>query len=345
MKNSKVLNVVLSSVVLVLALVSTALSVMLFSKREAMVANSKNVATALQDVAKTMDAGSGTAVAAQVNPDELTANAEQSNIDTAVSKVKGLALKVTQQRDYQADALCKIDSIATGKPGNAAEFKKVATSKVKADAVVANVKSLKDAKVAAEKAKNKAEEDRDAKVAAANKRAKNAETKASNAEKAKRNAEEAKRNAEEAKRNAEAKAARAEAQVRRSNAEVAKMKAEVKKCHDMLGISSEVSVMADGSEDVLKLLVGEVTKISPEYGYVIVNLGSKSVYKQQVGKKVVDVKYNLKPSAKLLIVRGDKFIAEIQFDKLGDFESIAPVPVEKLDDIKVGDKVIWKSNK
>ena len=338
MKNSKVLNVVLSSVVLVLALVSTALSVMLFSKREAMVANSKNVATALQDVAKTMDAGSGTAVAAQVNPDELTANAEQSNIDTAVSKVKGLALKVTQQRDYQADALCKIDSIATGKPGNAAEFKKVATSKVKADAVVANVKSLKDAKVAAEKAKNKAEEDRDAKVAAANKRAKNAETKASNAEKAKRNAE-------EAKRNAEAKAARAEAQVRRSNAEVAKMKAEVKKCHDMLGISSEVSVMADGSEDVLKLLVGEVTKISPEYGYVIVNLGSKSVYKQQVGKKVVDVKYNLKPSAKLLIVRGDKFIAEIQFDKLGDFESIAPVPVEKLDDIKVGDKVIWKSNK
>ena len=338
MKNSKVLNVVLSSVVLVLALVSTALSVMLFSKREAMVANSKNVATALQDVAKTMDAGSGTAVAAQVNPDELTANAEQSNIDTAVSKVKGQALKVTQQRDYQADALCKIDSIATGKPGNAAEFKKVATSKVKADAVVTNVNKLKDAKVAAEKAKVAAEEDRDAKVAAANKRVKNAETKASNAEKAKRNAE--------AKaRNAEAKAARAEAQVRRSNAEVAKMKAEVKKCRDMLGLSSEVSVMADGSEDVLKLLVGEVTKISPEYGYVIVNLGSKSVYKQQVGKKVVDVKYNLKPSAKLLIVRGDKFIAEIQFDKLGDFESIAPVPVEKLDDIKVGDKVIWKSNK
>ena len=338
MKNSKVLNVVLSSVVLVLALVSTALSVMLFSKREAMVANSKNVATALQDVAKTMDANSGTAVAAQVNPDELTANAEQSNIDTAVSKVKGQALKVTQQRDYQADALCKIDSIATGKPGNAAEFKKVATSKVKADAVVTNVNKLKDAKVAAEKAKVAAEEDRDAKVAAANKRAKNAETKASNAEKAKRNAE--------AKaRNAEAKAARAEAQVRRSNAEVAKMKAEVKKCRDMLGLSSEVSVMADGSEDVLKLLVGEVTKVSPEYGYVIVNLGSKSVYKQQVGKKVVDVKYNLKPSAKLLIVRGDKFIAEIQFDKLGDFESIAPVPVEKLGDIKVGDKVIWKSNK
>jgi hypothetical protein len=90
-----------------------------------------------------------------------------------------------------------------------------------------------------------------------------------------------------------------------------------------------------------------VLKVSDEYGYIVIDLGASSVVYQQAGKKTVDVNLGLANGVELSVVRGDnnEFVATITLDKVGEKESTANIPVDKVGKIQVGDKILYKTAK
>lgn len=328
MKDCKKLNVVLVSVILVFALASAVLSFLLFSKREALSASSKKLAGAIHEISGALDANSGTATAAQVTPESLSASADQAAVDAALTKVKTQSRKIAQQRNDLASALHEIGRNSSAGTGSAADFKNVTKYPQQVTKTKQAVAKLKKDKDEAVRAKNRAES-----AAARAKNAENAAVRAKNAAVA------AQRRAEEERNRANA----ANVQLKGQLAGMKKLELKVKDYEERLGISG--ATLIAGSPEVLQRLTGKVTKVSEDYGYIAINLGAKSYYTQKIGNKDYNVKYNLDSNTKLLIVRGDKLIAEVQLDKVGDFESIAPIPVEKIGAIQTGDSVIWKSSK
>lgn len=148
--------------------------------------------------------------------------------------------------------------------------------------------------------------------------------------------------------------------------EAAKIAANLKKLRDRLGLSAEF--VAWDIEEARAHLRGVVTGVSEEYGYFVINLGSKNSnvdQKDSVSGTVQPVVTNLTSGVELMIMRSsdkndpnswrnvdgavinsvelakkDAFVASSKIVKVGEKESVVDLPAGKK--VKVGDVVLYK---
>ncbi len=146
--------------------------------------------------------------------------------------------------------------------------------------------------------------------------------------------------AAEAKRQDEATIARHEATIRRHEATIAELSRTLQ-----LGESqdaAQVKIWGVGSKEARQALVGTVTKVSKEFGYIVIDFGTKSIVLQQIGNQTLQINPQLTDGLKFNITRGEnEFIAEITLNNVGENESTADIPPSKVDMIQVGDKVTF----
>ncbi len=108
----KVLNYVLSSFILLLAIVSAVCSGFLYEKRELLIKGWGRMADTIQTMTKTLDTGSGTNVAPSVTRDALN-HEHYDNLDQTLPKPIDLTKKIILQRDNLADQVIKAGRAAT----------------------------------------------------------------------------------------------------------------------------------------------------------------------------------------------------------------------------------------
>ncbi len=147
--------------------------------------------------------------------------------------------------------------------------------------------------------------------------------------------------AAETKRQDTATIAARDATIRRHEATIAELR---KTLHlDEIGGDIEVKNWPRGSKESRQALSGTVTKVSREFGYIVIDFGKETVVHQQIGDRTIPVNPDLTDGLKFNITRGDnEFIATITLNNVGDTESTADIPPSKVDMIKIGDKVTFK---
>ncbi len=106
---------------------------------------------------------------------------------------------------------------------------------------------------------------------------------------------------------------------------------------------SDPKIWRRGSDDVRKALVGSVTEVSKEYGYIVINFGSETTIKQTVGNKELILNADLESGLNFNVTRDGKFIAAVTLSNVGAKESTASIPVDKENDIQIGDVVIYSA--
>jgi len=104
----------------------------------------------------------------------------------------------------------------------------------------------------------------------------------------------------------------------------------------------EFAVWKNGSPEARARLAGKVTQVSEDYGYIVIDLGTSSVVKQPAGKKELEINLALVKGVELAVVRDGKFIAAVTLDNVGEKDSTANIPVDKVGQIKVGDSVVCR---
>lgn len=122
---------------------------------------------------------------------------------------------------------------------------------------------------------------------------------------------------------------------------------EIRSLKKALGLDPKVEfvIWKKGSEEARARLQGKVTEVSSDYGYLVIDLGSQSVVKQPAGKKSLEINLGLQPGVELAVMRDEELIAVITLDKVGEKDSTANIPLEKVGKIKVGDRVVYKGLK
>ncbi|WP_176013674.1 hypothetical protein [Victivallis sp. Marseille-Q1083] len=140
----KVLNVVLSVLILILAAASAVFSYLLFEKREKMASGIEKMATAISQAAQTIDANSGSGYAKKLTPDELGIK----NTDALGNNLKEFSLAVRQvveERDYLANSLRKMAAtvVDEGKLGSEADFTNLTSYQSSVDTALSEVDAYK----------------------------------------------------------------------------------------------------------------------------------------------------------------------------------------------------------
>lgn len=100
-----------------------------------------------------------------------------------------------------------------------------------------------------------------------------------------------------------------------------------------------------GSSEVRAKTVGEVVKVSSDYGYIVINLGKNSTVRQSLGSKSITVNPKLERGMEMVVARGKlggsaAFVARIKLDEIGEDVSTANIPAG-VRNIKVGDIVYF----
>lgn len=135
-----------------------------------------------------------------------------------------------------------------------------------------------------------------------------------------------------------------------------------------IGVSATFNEWKSGSVEARERLFGRVTGVSEEYGYFVIDLGSKSavLQKDTVTGNTIPISLNLTDGIELVIVRSsgkndpqawygsngavissvelakeDGFVAVSKIVKVGENESVVDLPAGKK--VKVGDVVLYKS--
>lgn len=106
----KVLNVVLSVLILVLAAVSAVSSYFLFVKRGQMIKGWEKITTVISQTASTLDEKSGTRVGAELTKDTLS-HKEYDSLDAKLAKLNSQARTLVAQRDALAEAVRSVATI------------------------------------------------------------------------------------------------------------------------------------------------------------------------------------------------------------------------------------------
>lgn len=135
----KVLNIVMSILILILAIASAVFSYMLFEKREQMLNGYETMGNQIVSAAKALDNNSGTSVSSELGGDAL--DHKNESLDSALRKLTNLAKSVSQERDTLAQTLSNIDKIAGGNTSTA-DLSQLSTADSSAAAVEAQVNAL-----------------------------------------------------------------------------------------------------------------------------------------------------------------------------------------------------------
>ncbi len=135
----KVVNIILSILILVLALTSAVFSYFLFEKRDMLVKGWEKMAVAINKTSAELDNHSDTKIAAQLTPGELS-HEKYAELDAKLQKLISQSRKIIAERDELADALRRIGAVVEmPKLGSEEAFRSVATYGANKDAVVRGV--------------------------------------------------------------------------------------------------------------------------------------------------------------------------------------------------------------
>ena len=137
----KILNIFLSILILLLAVASAVFSYFLYEKRTQLVSGWEKMAQAVNSSAVNLDKGSGTEIAKDLSKENL-GHDKYDELDKRLPKLKEHAANIIAERDELANALRKIGKTSEVDNLQSVDgFKKLATYKKNANAVVAKVNS------------------------------------------------------------------------------------------------------------------------------------------------------------------------------------------------------------
>ncbi|AVM45934.1 hypothetical protein FYJ85_06195 [Victivallaceae bacterium BBE-744-WT-12] len=140
----KVVNVVLSILILLLAIASAVFSYFLFDKRSQLVEGWKKMATTINQSATEMDKGSGTKVGGELTVAALS-HENYADLDAKLAKLTTQSRQLIKQRDELAETLRSIGTVAEmNNVGSSDAFKNMATYSTSKDDVVQGVGALID---------------------------------------------------------------------------------------------------------------------------------------------------------------------------------------------------------
>ncbi len=377
----KVLNVVFSVLVLVLAIASAVGSFFLFEKRVDLVNGWGEFAKAVQSASSAMDSGSGTRVAADFSADKLAyKNNNADDVKQKLGKFIAQTKKIIAQRNAMADSFMNIGS-SVGVNKDAADYTAVDKYVESTDAVVSGVNKVvrnfgsvvnkvssvarvAGVSVSRDQLKKGDFSDLDdfSKVIVNQKKAKDnyASALRSLGVRVSANVEFSDASSRRAANSVVSAVKKQLDQVDSLSSElnsqkqlalaqekeIAELRNNVKKYKAALGVdeNADVNFWAAGSDDARSQMKGSVKDVNGDYGYIVVDLGKNSTVSQKVGKKVFKVALNLEPGMELNVIRGNDYIATVKIDQVGENELTANIPAEKADKIKEGDSVIWKKS-
>ncbi len=139
----KVLNVVLSILVLIMAGLSAASAYLLFEKRTQVLDGWQKLSTTINQGATALDKNSGTQVGRELSLEAL-AHSNYENLDSSLAKLKTQAEQLIKERDTMAESLRRIGNIVDMKtlPSDA-ELTEIASSAASCNAIVAEVNKFK----------------------------------------------------------------------------------------------------------------------------------------------------------------------------------------------------------
>ncbi len=121
----KIVNLILSILILLLAVASAVFSYFLFEKREQMVKGWEKMAVTVNQASAELDKGSGTNIAKLLSP-ELLSHEKYSDLDKNLAQLTQQAQKVVQQRDDLGSTIKKIATVTEMKNiPNADDFMKM----------------------------------------------------------------------------------------------------------------------------------------------------------------------------------------------------------------------------
>ena len=138
----------------------------------------------------------------------------------------------------------------------------------------------------------------------------------------------------------------ADAKIRQLQQRIAKLEADAREFAkanklEATGGDIEIKNWARGSVDARMATIGTVTKVSKDYGYIVIDFGTETTVIQTIGKKQIPVNPDLQSGLKFNVVRGEKFVAAVTLRIVDKKESTADIPPSKASDIQVGDKVVF----
>lgn len=140
----KVVNVVLSILILLLAIASAVFSFFLFEKRSQLIEGWKKMATTINQSATELDKGSGTNVRNDLTTETLS-HEKYAELDQRLAKLTDQSRKLIRQRDELAETLRRIGTISEMTNVGASDaFKNLTTYSTSKDDVVNGVGALAD---------------------------------------------------------------------------------------------------------------------------------------------------------------------------------------------------------
>ena len=107
----------------------------------------------------------------------------------------------------------------------------------------------------------------------------------------------------------------------------------------------DIPVWKRGSAEARAAIVAEVKEVHPDYGYIVINLGSDSRVKQQIGNRSLEIDPQIEKGLELVVVdpaieKDGEFVARVVVDEVGNGYLTANIPADSKK-IKPGYKVYW----
>jgi uncharacterized coiled-coil DUF342 family protein len=402
----KVINVLLSILILLLAAASAVFSYFLFEKREQLVMGWEKMATTVNQTAAELDKGSGTKVASNLSADSLGHN-KYAELDKKLPELKKQAASIIKQRDELSTAIRKIASIVEMQNiANLDEFKKLATypaNKTRVVRFVEEVKARQDdtiqmicstartvgVSISADdlKGSDYASSYRklDSKIKGIKGRFNNYQSyfyRIANIVGAPRpnfsdrqyysSIKNVTNYVQKLKNNynsnvralasAKSKVNSLNGVIRTKNGQIAGLNktvvnknGEIKRLQVIISGGQKdadkvAKVWQPGSPEARRAVQGKVIDVNRKYGFVVVDLGSKTLVKQKIGKKVNPVNPIIKNNVDMIVARGlesknGEYIGKIKLVKIHDNCAIANVVPGSTGDkkVRVGDTVYFSN--
>ena len=365
----KVVNIVLSALILVLALVCTVFSYFLFEKRANMVKGWGEMAKGVYEASAELDRGTGTNVAPSLSEKELAHDAyDSTKMTSKMAALKAQSKKVVSQRDEFVgdlqeigkklrmsevpDAAQLIKACGNGDVGESKGAKAITRQ------VANTVKQRDDARKTVRSLQGKFNEvgelvgvgdgGRNTSEAIESVRKRNRDLEASRKElstvRGQLETERSDKARVEGERDKFRRAANATREEKaRLEKELAKVKEDFKAVtHTAYG---DVPLWRPGSAEARAHVVGKVSKVDPQNGYIVFDLSTSSRAVQKVGVKEIKVDPQFREGMELVVIRGGvdaaaapKFVARIKIHSIDENCSVANIPRDTM--IQVGDTVI-----
>lgn len=365
----KVVNIVLSALILVLALVCTGFSYFLFEKRANMVQGWGEMAKGVYEVAAELDKGTGSSVASSLSEKELAHEAyDSAKMTSKMASLKAQGKKVVSQRDEFAGNLQEIGKTLRMKDAPKqdqliAECGKSGAKEVKGAKAIARqvAVTVKQRDSAVKKAKEiRGEFNKVGNIVGVANGSSNTsevvesvrrctrELEAARGESSRIRSQLADERRERARVEGERNKFRRDANATREEKaklerELTLVKADFKKLTQTE--YGDIPMWRDGSAEARAHIVGKVTKVDLQNGYIIFDIGTTTRAVQKIGAKEVKVDPQFRPGMELVVIRGGvdesaapKFIARIKIFSIDDNCSVANIPKDTV--IQEGDQVI-----